>query len=70
MNDVRKGQIAFLYLKEVVREKRIQLSPKIRREAGNTAKKLGISTDEAMEFAEIIVRELVDEVFEKKPSKG
>ena len=63
MDDIRKGQIALAYLKNKLREKGVRLTPNLRRQAGNTAKAIGISTEEAMEFVEGIVRELVEEAF-------
>jgi len=70
MNDTRKGQIALLLLKHQLREKGIRLTPNFKRGIGNEANSIGISVDEAMEFAEIIVRELVEETFAKKsPTK-
>lgn len=65
MDDVRKGQIALLYLKNKLREDGVRLTPNVRRQIGNTAKAVGISIEEATEFAEIMVRELVEETFAK-----
>lgn len=65
MNDTRKGQIAILFVKHLLQEKGIRLSPNLKREIGNDAKDIGVSFDEAIEFAEIIVRELVEETFPK-----
>ena len=66
MDDIRKGQIALAYLKNKLREEGVRLTPNLRRQAGNTAKTIGISSEEAMEFVEGIVRELVEETFAKK----
>ncbi len=63
MDEARKGQIALAYLKNKLREEGVRLSPNIRRQIGNTAKAIGITTEEAMEFAEGLVRELVEEAF-------
>ncbi len=63
MDNVRKGQIAFLYLKNKLREEGVRLSPNLRRQVGNTAKAIGIPFEEAMEFAKIMVGELVEEAF-------
>ena len=63
MDDNRKGEIALAYLKNKLSEEGVRLTPNFRRQVGNTAKAIGISTEEAMEFAECIVRELVDEAF-------
>ncbi len=68
MDDIRKGQIAFAYLKNNLREKGIRITPDLRREVGNTAKAIDISIEEAMEFTEDIIRELVEEAF-AKPKK-
>jgi hypothetical protein len=70
MDDIRKGQIALLFLKHHLREKGVRLTPNFRREVGNLAKAIGISLDEAMEFIEAIVRELVEEVFAKPNKRG
>jgi hypothetical protein len=66
MNDIRKGQIAVLFVKERLRKKGVRLTLNLRREIGNEAKNLGISLEEATEFFEDIVRELVEEAFAKK----
>jgi hypothetical protein len=68
MDDIRKGQIAFLFLKHQLREKGVRLTPNFKREIGNEAKAIGISIEEATEFVELIVRELVEETF-AKPDK-
>ena len=67
MDKKRQGEIAFLLLKQKLRETGIRLSAKAKtdREIGNTAKSIGIDIEEAMEFAEIIIREMVDEAFPK-----
>ncbi len=66
MDEIRKGQIALLYLKNKIREEGVRLTPNMKRQIGNTAKAIGISTEEATEFAEMMVRELVDEAFGPK----
>lgn len=65
MDDIRKGQIAFAYLKNKIREEGIRLMPNFRIQVGNTAKSIGISVEEAMEFSDLIIRELVDEIYSK-----
>ena len=69
MDAIRQGEIALLYLKNKIRNDGVRLSPNIMREIGNTAKAIGISLKEATEFSEIIVRELVEEIFPKLPPK-
>lgn len=70
LDEKRKGEIALLLLKYQMKEKGIRISPNFRREAGNEAKAIGIPTEDAMEFIEEIVRELVDETFSNKQKKG
>ena len=62
----RQGEIALLFLKHKLQRDGVMLSPSIHREIGNVAKALGISVEEAMEFAEMIVREHVEAMFPKK----
>lgn len=67
LTEERMGQIAILYLKEVLRKRGgIELTPNMRREVGNIAKAIDIPVDEAMLFTESLVREAVDEIFNKK----
>ena len=66
MDEIRKGQIALLYLKNKIREEGVRLTPNMKRQIGNTAKAIGIPVEEATEFSEIMVRELVEEVFGPK----
>jgi hypothetical protein len=68
MDDIRKGQIALLLIKHQLREKGVRLTPNFRREVGNEAKAIGVPIEEATEFVELIVRELVEETF-AKPDK-
>ena len=63
MTNERKGQVAILYLKHKLRKEGIRLTPDIRRQVGDTAKATGIPFEEGMEFAEWLVREMVDDVF-------
>lgn len=62
----RQGEIALIYLKDKMRREGIKLSSSSRRDIGDTAKKLNIPVEEATEFAEILVREIVEETFPKK----
>ena len=68
MDATRKGQIALLLTKHQLREKGVRLTPNFRREIGNEAKAIGVPIEEATEFVELIVRELVEETF-AKPDK-
>ncbi len=65
LTEARRGEIALLYVKRKISNSGITLNNNTRREIGNTAKDLGIPYAEALEFAEGIVRELVEETFVK-----
>lgn len=60
MDDVRKGQIAFLFLKQQLRRKGIRLASGFKRKIEKEAEYMGISLEEAKEFAESIVQEIDD----------
>ena len=66
MEAKRQGEIALEYLKYQTWRDGLKLSQNSRREIGNIAKAIGISFEEAMEFAEIIARETVEKTFPKK----
>ena len=67
MDAKRKGEIALLVLKMKLREQGMKIKPAtMKRHIGSTAKVLGITTEEASEFMEMMVRELVEETFTKK----
>ncbi len=65
MTDARRGEIAFLVLKQRSMKEGIRLMPDFKRNLANDAKELGISFEEMMEFVESIVREAVDNAFGK-----
>lgn len=65
MDTARKGEIALKMLKKQLRDEGIRLTPNFRRDMGNKAKAIEIPIDEFMEFIEELVREKVDEVFQK-----
>lgn len=61
----RKGEIALLVLKHQKKKEGIRLCPEtFKRDVGNMAKSIGISSREAMEFAKEIVEETVRECFD------
>lgn len=58
MDDVRKGQIAFAYLKrQFLEEARSSLD--CQRQASNISKAIDIPLEEAMKFVEIVTTEMV-----------
>lgn len=65
MERVKQGEIALLIFKKRLREEGIRLKPSLKRDAGKEAKDLGISTEDFLEFAETMFRELLDEMFPK-----
>ncbi len=59
----RKGEIALLYLKAKFQDEGIRLKPDMRRQIGNEAAKIGIKPEEAEQFVEELVREMVEKIF-------
>lgn len=66
MSKERQGEISRLRLKDLLRER--MGFKNLLEEASEAASKIDISVNEAVEFVEIVVRELVDETFARKPS--
>lgn len=65
MNKIRMGEIALLYLKYQLREAQqigVRQSSPTPEELDSDAKAIGISTEEAVEFAKTLARELIEEV--------
>jgi hypothetical protein len=65
MKEARKNQIAYLFLLDKILREGIHLGPEIPKQIARTARMIGIGYDEAREFAEIVIRALVDDVFAK-----
>lgn len=65
MDKKRKGELAVKFLKHHLSQKGVRFTPNLRREIGNEAKAINIGAEEAAEFVEIIIRELVEESFAK-----
>jgi hypothetical protein len=63
MDEKRKGEIALALLKYRMGREGIRLTPDIKRDLGNIAKKTGIPQNELKEFAKIFVEELLEETF-------
>jgi len=63
MTEERKGQIALLLLRDRLRNEGFRLKPDMKREIGNQAAKIGVPIEEAIQFVEGLVREMVEEVF-------
>lgn len=66
MDEKRQGEIALRIIKHQLSTKGIRLTPNLRREAGNEAKNIGISTEEAMRFMAIITRDLYKKTFNEE----
>jgi hypothetical protein len=66
LSEARKGEIALLALKHKLRKDGIRLTKDVQRDIGNGAKDIGIPYQEALEFYEGLVRELVEETFSPK----
>ncbi len=65
MTEARRGEIALRFVRRRMKEKGITFA-NFKRDVGNEAKALDISTEEAMEFIEIMVKELMNEAFPPK----
>lgn len=65
MDKKRKGELAILFLKYYLSQKGVRINPSLKREIGNQAKAIGVSTEEATEFVETIIYEVVGEAFAK-----
>lgn len=61
----RQGELALMYLKDKLRNEGVTIKANMQRQTAQQAKQLGISPEEAAEFAEMLVREIVDEAFKK-----
>ncbi len=61
MTEQRKGEIALLIVKRMIREKGLRLTPGLNREIANKAKQIGINPQDAVEFAVELYKELTDE---------
>jgi hypothetical protein len=66
MDSKRMGEIALAILKQQLREDGVHVSPRGLGEKAKKAIKMGIPESEYREFVEVIVRDHIDEVFEKK----
>ena len=66
MDVARRNEIAYLFLKYKLKREGAHVCPNFRRDVGSTAATIGISFEEALEFVEPVIRELVDETFVKK----
>lgn len=66
LTEQRMGEIALLILKMKLRADGIRIGKNTRREIGNTAKELGIPFEEALEFTEVLTKELAAETFSNK----
>lgn len=66
LTEQRMGEIALLLLKMKFRTEGIRIGKNSRREIGNTAKEIGIPFEEALEFTEVLTKELMVETFSNK----
>ena len=61
MTSERKGQIALLIVKHMLRKEGIRLRPGFNREIASSAMQIGVSNEEAVEFAVELYQEAADE---------
>ncbi len=62
----RQGELALMYLKKKLLREGVTIKSNMRRQTTNEAKEIGISPEEAAEFAEMFVHEIVKEAFTNK----
>lgn len=68
MDEKRKGEIALLILKRKFAKDGIRLDENFRRNLGNEAKAINVTLEELLEFSELFVRDLVDQLFCPMPT--
>lgn len=66
MSEKRMGEIALLHVKDKLRREGATVKPNMRRALAQEAKDLGISVEEAVEFTEILTREVFELAFPRK----
>jgi hypothetical protein len=66
MTKERRHEIAYLYVARKLRKEGFHLDQNFRRDIGNTAKDLGITLNEALEFIEPFAREQFEKTFERE----
>jgi len=66
MDDKRKGEIAYAFLKLRLKEDGFEIDQNFRRKIGNIAKKTGIPFKETLEFGVQISIEILSEVSDPK----
>lgn len=63
LSEQRIGEIALMYIKMKVRNDMVPMSPeRLRKEIGNAAKEMGIEYQEAVQVANIILRDAFSNV--------
>jgi hypothetical protein len=65
MTEQRKGEIAIMFVKFRMRNEGLRLKD-VRRDLGRVASDLGLDIEEVIDFAEPLIREVVEEAFLKK----
>jgi hypothetical protein len=62
LDDKRKGELAYVFLKYTMKERGFELDQSFRRRIGNIAKQTGIPFPEALTFATDLAKEILVEV--------
>lgn len=65
MTKERIGELAYLFLKQRLKDEGFTIKSDFKRNLANKAKEVGVSNEEALEFVEGIVGEALDEIFAK-----
>ena len=62
MTEERKGQIAYVLLKEKIAQEGIHLKPELNRDLGNLSKRTGIDLEELKSFAGILIDDMKESI--------
>ena len=63
VSQIRRGQIAILVVKQVLRKEGILFDENFHKKMEERAKEIGISVEELIAFSEPLIREVIDECF-------
>jgi len=66
LSEQRKGEIALLYVELKFKEKGVHIGANFKEQVAETAKKIGISFEETMEFIEGLMRAEFEKAFSKE----
>jgi len=65
MDEKRKGELSNLFLKLMLKERGLKITPELKREVGNAAKKVNVPFEEAWLLAKDLAWDMMSETFGK-----